>query len=124
MAFICEYCRGTCEEGLSSCQNCGAPVQHTGTGGLDIRFCPFCKRRLLTVGSPACNYCGKTLPDEYLLAHNVSKQRIEKLTEESKQFTDAFRKIEPSRDIEEIFGARSGSTAKGILDFVDDLLRK
>ena len=42
----------------------------------DYRFCPFCKRRLLALGSPACNYCGRALPDDFVKAREAMWQRV------------------------------------------------
>ena len=42
----------------------------------DYRFCPFCKRRLLALGSPACNYCGRALPEDFVKARDALWQRI------------------------------------------------
>ena len=74
MALTCDYCHGALEEGAKKCANCGAAV---GAGEpRDFRFCPHCKRRLLALGSPACNYCGRALPDDYVRAREALWQKV------------------------------------------------
>jgi len=48
----------------------------------DFRFCPHCKRRLLALGSPACNYCGHALPEDYVRARDALWQKVSKATPE------------------------------------------
>ena len=74
MVVTCDYCHGALEEGAKKCANCGAAV---GAGEpCDFRFCPYCKRRLLALGSPACNYCGRALPEEYMRARAALWQKV------------------------------------------------
>ena len=74
MTHTCDYCHGALEEGATKCANCGAAV---GEGEpADFRFCPFCKRRLLALGSPACNYCGRALPADFVKAREAMWQRV------------------------------------------------
>lgn len=75
MALTCNYCESACAEGATKCASCGAPVG-AGAPPPDYRFCPFCKRRLLALGSPACNYCGRALPESYLKAREAQLRRI------------------------------------------------
>ena len=75
MPSTCEYCRGALGEGATKCANCGAAVGERAAK--DFRFCPFCERRLLALGSPACNYCGRALPEDYVRAREHIRQRIE-----------------------------------------------
>jgi hypothetical protein len=35
-----------------------------------------CHRKLLALASPACNYCGRRLPDEYIKAREADLKRI------------------------------------------------
>jgi predicted amidophosphoribosyltransferase len=70
----CDYCHNLSAEGAAKCSNCGAPF--TAKGPIDFRHCPHCERRLLALGSPACNYCGKPLPENYLKAREAMWQRI------------------------------------------------
>ncbi|HJQ26668.1 MAG TPA: hypothetical protein VKA60_22315 [Blastocatellia bacterium] len=44
--------------------------------GGDYRHCPFCRRVLLALGSPACNYCGRRLPEEYIKARESDLHRL------------------------------------------------
>jgi hypothetical protein len=71
----CDYCHGALEEAATKCANCGAAV--TGAGEpRDFRFCPHCKRRLLALGSPACNYCGRALPEDFVKAREALWQKV------------------------------------------------
>jgi hypothetical protein len=79
MTGLCDYCRGACEEGAIKCKNCGAPVDE---GEVDYRSCPYCRKKLLALGSPACNYCGRRLPGSYIKAHQAARRRIEELESE------------------------------------------
>ncbi|HEX3559960.1 MAG TPA: hypothetical protein VHU19_12200 [Pyrinomonadaceae bacterium] len=74
MALSCDYCHGVLEEGATKCANCGASLGEREA--TDFRFCPFCKRRLLALGSPACNYCGRALPDDFVKAREELRQRV------------------------------------------------
>ena len=95
MSATCEYCHGALGEGATKCANCGAAVGERGA--TDFRFCPHCKRRLLALGSPACNYCGRALPEEYVRAREHMLRRIgeaspEELEELEKGSDDALRR--------------------------------
>ena len=70
----CDYCHGLLGEGAEKCAGCGAPAGPREPA--DYRDCPHCKRRLLALGSPACNYCGKALPENYVRAREAIRQRI------------------------------------------------
>jgi predicted amidophosphoribosyltransferase len=74
MPMTCDYCHSVLEEGATKCGNCGASLGEREA--TDFRFCPFCKRRLLALGSPACNYCGRVLPDDFVKAHEATLQRV------------------------------------------------
>jgi len=76
--MTCEYCRGAMEEGATKCANCGAAVGEREAR--DFRFCPHCKRRLLALGSPACSYCGRTLPEDFVKAREQMRQRLNELS--------------------------------------------
>lgn len=77
-AMTCDYCHCALSEGAAKCSNCGAPAAHAGVA--DYRNCPHCKRRLLALGSPACNYCGRPLPESYVKAREAMRQRIDALS--------------------------------------------
>jgi hypothetical protein len=79
MTLTCEYCTSPCASGLLKCPNCGAPINGFAAPGSDYRHCPFCQRKLLALGSPACNYCGRRLPDEYIKAREGDLQRLTEL---------------------------------------------
>ena len=70
----CDYCQGAIEEGAAKCSNCGAAAG--AREAPDFRFCPHCKRRLLALGSPACNYCGRALPEDYVRAREALWQKV------------------------------------------------
>jgi hypothetical protein len=72
--MTCDYCHGALEEGAKKCTNCGAGT--TAREAPDFRFCPHCKRRLLALGSPACNYCGRALPEDYVRAREALWQKV------------------------------------------------
>jgi len=72
----CEYCRGNCEDGALKCLNCGAPTSADDLQVNDYRSCPHCSRKLLALASPACNYCGRRLPEEYIKARESDLSRI------------------------------------------------
>jgi len=74
MPQTCEYCRGSLAEGAAKCANCGASAG--GGEPHDFRFCPHCERRLVALGSPACNYCGRALPEEFVRARDRMWQRV------------------------------------------------
>ncbi len=74
MSLRCDYCQSAVEEGAAKCENCGAAAG--AREAPDFRFCPHCKRRLLALGSPACNYCGRALPEEYVRAREALWQKV------------------------------------------------
>ena len=77
--MTCDYCRSTVEEGAAKCPSCGAAAG--AREATDFRFCPHCKRRLLALGSPACNYCGRALPEEYVRAREALWQKVSDVRE-------------------------------------------
>ncbi len=80
MSRTCEYCESPVAEGAAKCPNCGAAAGAREV--VDFRFCPHCKRRLLALGSPACNYCGRALPAEYQRAREALRRRVSDATPE------------------------------------------
>ena len=79
MALTCDYCHSVLEEGATKCENCGASLEEREA--TDFRFCPFCKRRLLALGSPACNYCGRALPEDFVKAREALRQKVSDVSE-------------------------------------------
>lgn len=71
----CEYCKSAVSRTNSRCESCGAPVTIEGSTA-DFRTCPFCQRKLIALGSPACNYCGRRLPDEYIKTREADLNRL------------------------------------------------
>src|SRR5438270_14051805 len=100
MPMTCDYCHGVLEEGATKCANCGATPGEREAA--DFRFCPFCKRRLVALGSPACNYCGRALPEDFVKALEAMWQRVsdvstghasdEEIKELEKESDDAMRR--------------------------------
>ena len=64
---------------MLKCPNCSAPVSPSATPVADYRHCPACRRQLLALGSPACSYCGRRLPDEFIKARESDMHRISNL---------------------------------------------
>ena|SRR6185295_15989330 len=71
----CEYCNSAIRRTSSRCESCGAPV-NVEAAAADFRTCPFCRRKLIALGSPACNYCGRRLPDEYIKTREADLNRL------------------------------------------------
>jgi len=76
MTLTCNYCGSSVGDSDKYCASCGAPVAQDQSQLPDFRSCPFCHRRLLALGSPACSYCGKRLPDEYITARDADLKRV------------------------------------------------
>lgn len=76
--MTCDYCHGALKDGATKCANCGAAVGERGAR--DFRFCPHCNRRLLALGSPACSYCGRALPEDFVKAREQMWQRVNDLS--------------------------------------------
>ena len=79
MPLTCDYCHGLLEESATKCANCGAALGEREA--TDYRFCPFCKRRLLALGSPACNYCGRALPEDFVKTREALWKRVSDVSE-------------------------------------------
>ena len=77
--MTCDYCQSAVEEGAGKCPSCGAAA--VAREATDFRFCPHCKRRLLALGSPACNYCGRALPEDYVRAREALWQKVSDVRE-------------------------------------------
>ena len=112
--MTCEYCNSLIGEGEMKCENCGAPIARDGSALPDFRSCPFCHRKLLALGSPACNYCGRRLPDEYIKAREADLRRISEVKEGEGT-------SELSRKVDEFFcetarRKRGGSSVLGLVD--------
>jgi len=82
MPITCEYCHSSNESGTGKCASCGAPL---GNGvAPDPHQCPYCNRRLLALGSPNCNYCGRRLPEEFIKANTADLNRVKELSPPNK----------------------------------------
>jgi len=77
MRLRCDYCQSECDPGAERCNSCGAPLNHLGVTALDYRRCPYCSRKLLALASPACSYCGRRLPQDYIASHEADLRRME-----------------------------------------------
>jgi hypothetical protein len=95
MAEVCEYCQVRLGEGATKCLSCGAAVGPSAPP--DFRFCPHCRRRLVALGSPACNYCGKALPENFLKARERMRQRISDAAE-GRATEEELKELEDSGD--------------------------
>jgi DNA-directed RNA polymerase subunit RPC12/RpoP len=78
MKVTCEYCRSSSESASGKCLNCGAPL--ASAPAADPHQCPYCHRRLLALGSPNCNYCGRRLPEESIKANTADLNRVKDLS--------------------------------------------
>lgn len=72
----CLYCKSLCEDGALKCRNCGAPVTAEEEPTIDVRACPYCRRKLLALASPACNFCGLRLPAHF----KTREEQLRRLT--------------------------------------------
>ena len=77
--MTCDYCKSSVVDGALKCANCGAPIGFDSSAIPDYRSCPMCHRKLLALGSPACSYCGRRLPDEYIKAREADLRRITRI---------------------------------------------
>ena len=92
--MTCDYCHSATAEGATRCESCGAPLD-ADAAPPDYRACPFCRRRLLALGSPACNHCGRALPVSYVKAREAIRQRID---EASQGDADSREELEKDSD--------------------------
>lgn len=94
-AGVCEYCHGVLGEDAAKCPNCGAATGPREPP--DFRVCPHCRRRLVALGSPACNYCGKALPENFVKAREAMWQRIRE-ADAGRATPEELRELEDSGD--------------------------
>jgi hypothetical protein len=81
----CLYCKSLWEEGALKCKNCGAPQIAEEEITIDVRSCPYCRRRLLALASPACNFCGLRLPAQFIKTRDELLRRIARVNDSSKR---------------------------------------
>ena len=79
MKANCLYCKSLCADGALKCKNCGAPLIDAEEVTIDVRACPYCRRRLLSLASPACNLCGLHLPEKFIKIREEHLRRIAKV---------------------------------------------
>ena len=101
-------------EGAVKCENCGAPIAGDGSALPDFRHCPACHRKLLALGSPACNYCGRRLPDDYIKAREADMKRLSEV-KDGEGGTELGRKVDEFF-CENLRRKRGGSSAAGLVD--------
>ena len=77
MSLRCDYCLSESDDDAAKCSNCGAPISRMSMPAPDYRECPFCGRKLLALGSPACSYCGRRLPEDYIHAREADLRRMD-----------------------------------------------
>ncbi len=112
MALTCEYCSSSINEGEKNCSSCGAPITNE-SAPLNFRACPFCHRRLLALASPACSYCGRRLPEQYIKAREADLKRIAEINEGA-ETRDVARKVD------ELISQTARKHGRGSsLDFLD-----
>ena len=92
MSSICDYCHSPNTDDATKCESCGAPVIADPIV-TDFRHCPFCNRALLALGSPACNYCGRRLPESLLKARDADLSRINQIAGEHRPSEDQKEKL-------------------------------
>jgi len=118
MALTCEYCSGPNQDGAVKCAACGAPlpqIQAQATVA-DLRSCPACHRKLLTLGSASCNYCGHRLPDEMVKVREAELRRINDTNQDDKKAINA--KLDEVLS-QNRFQTRRSSTRIDIFDLTD-----
>ena len=103
--MTCEYCNSLVADSVIKCGNCGAPISLAAADQPDFRHCPMCHRKLLALASPACSYCGRRLPDEYLKAREADLRRVMELSENQDE-------IEPGSQISAFF-CQTGRRKRG-----------
>jgi DNA-directed RNA polymerase subunit RPC12/RpoP len=81
----CLYCKSLCDDGAVKCRNCGAPVTAEEEATIDVRACPYCRRKLLALASPACNFCGLRLPAHFIKTREEQLRRITKVNHSGNQ---------------------------------------
>ena len=112
MAKACEYCQSVCDEDALKCANCGAPVEASAP---DFRSCPYCHRKLISLAGPACNYCGRRLPEKYIKARESDLQRIR----ERDAISDNDAVKDKVDDMIRRSARQSGNRANALIDFID-----
>jgi DNA-directed RNA polymerase subunit RPC12/RpoP len=108
----CLYCRSICETASLKCRNCGAPIVSEEAATFDWRSCPYCRRKLLALASPTCNYCGLKLPEHFTEKREEHLRRIS-------QLNDAGRKAETKDKIDEVLRIAESHDRKGNVSLLD-----
>lgn len=111
--MTCEYCNSSIEQGEKNCASCGAPISGDQSALPDFRACPFCHRKLLALGSPACSYCGRRLPDDYIKARDEDLKRVTEVRQGA-ETNEVGRKVDEL--IRQTARTRGRSSALDLLD--------
>lgn len=112
MTLTCDYCGSSATEKDKNCGSCGAPIVRDQSRLPDFRSCPVCHRKLLALGSPACNYCGRRLPDEYIKAREADLKRVSEVR-------DGAETNEVSRKVDELIRHTAQSRTSSSLGVFD-----
>jgi DNA-directed RNA polymerase subunit RPC12/RpoP len=115
MTVTCEYCRSANEVPRANCATCGAPLGEAAA--IDPHQCPYCKRRLLALGSPNCNYCGRRLPPDFIKANTSDLNRVKELSGR-----DNAVEISHIVDFLETANRKDKTTTNSIISDLTDLL--
>ena len=110
--LTCDYCGSSIAEADKSCGNCGAPAVRDQSALPDFRSCPYCHRMLQALGSPACSYCGRRLPDDYIKAREADLKRVAEVR-------DSAQTSETSRKVDELIRQSAhgrASSSQGVLE--------
>jgi hypothetical protein len=114
----CLYCKSFCENGALKCKNCGAPLIAEEEVTIDVRACPYCRRRLLSLASPACNLCGLHLPVNFIKIREEHLRRITNVSGKENQ-KEIKSKIDEVLKIAEKPGRTKRTLLFGLVEWTD-----
>jgi hypothetical protein len=112
----CSYCKSLCENGALKCRNCGAPLIAEEEATIDVRSCPYCRRKLLSLASPACNHCGLHLPAHFIKIREEQLHRITKITSSGNTMKS---KIDEILQIAKKHDRTRNNSLLGLVDWTD-----
>lgn len=115
----CLYCKSLCTDGALKCKNCGAPLIDEEEVTIDVRSCPYCRRRLLSLASPACNLCGLHLPAPFIRIREEHLRRITKVGGSSDGQKATKSKIDEALRIAEKYDRTKRRSLLGLVDWKD-----
>lgn len=111
----CLYCKSLREDGALKCRNCGAPAIAEEEASLDVRACPYCRKKLLSLASPACNFCGLRLPAHFIKTREEHLRRITRVNDSGNR-TEVKGKID---EVLRIAVKHDKATEVSLLELVD-----